>query len=134
MGRQFNSVQCVGWFLSHFSTAGLCNMPVGVFSRPLLTTGDYGIQAERGSSLLQGGSGSEEGLRSNPPPGAKPPSSAVGKPPSCCRGFASVSQLLLTKLLLTLTDLAETGTGGLLVKPIMNKEEFPSELAAKNVQ
>ena len=74
MGRQFNSVQCVGWFLSHFSTAGLCNMPVGVFSQPLLTTGDYGIQAERGSSLLQGGSG------------------------------------------------------------IMNKEEFPSELAAKNVQ
>ena len=73
MGRQFNSVQCVGWFLSHFSTAGLCNMPVGVFSRPLLTTGDYGIQAERGSSLLQGGSCSEEGLQPPHPPGGKAP-------------------------------------------------------------
>ena len=72
MGRQFNSVQCVGWFLSHFSTAGLCNMPVGVFSQHLLTTGDYGIQAERGSSLLQGGSGSEEGLRRDPPGGKAP--------------------------------------------------------------
>ena len=59
----------------------------------------------------------KRGREATPPWAKPPPSSAVGKPPSCCRGFASVSQLLLTKLLLTLTDLVETGTGGLLVKP-----------------
>ena len=106
MGRQFNSVQCVCWFLSHFSTAGLCNMPVGVFSRPLLTTGDYGIQAERGSSLLQGGSGSEEGLRSNPPPQHI---AAVGSPPFAGFPFTSCPkrERIWTKL----------GRKGVLVKP-----------------